>query len=195
MAREPMKTTKKQIVAYWVNKGIDECELNFDWSEADGVCWNCGHLTKHAQRCHIIPDMLGGEDTPSNYVLLCEECHEEAPNINNSEAMWDWIKHNKNDFGMYNTYKAFKAFKAFKKRNGFDFFEKAIYITNFAELFVNGFKNIGLHGAKLTISTYIYMFEDIIKKGIYSDIPQNIGFFEISDLVEKSNLVKKEVPQ
>lgn len=179
MARKPMKTTKKQIVAYWISKGIDECELNFDWSEADGVCWNCGHLTKNTQRCHIIPDMLGGEDIPSNYVLLCEECHEEAPNINNSEDMWDWIKHNRTPFGLYDTYKFSKACKAFKERNGFEFSEKAIYITNFVELFVNGYKNIGLHGTKLTVSTYLYMLEDIIKKGVYSDTPQIFDFSAI----------------
>ena len=44
------------------------------------------------QRCHIIPDSLGGKDEPSNIVLLCGRCHEDGPNVSDPEIMWDWIK-------------------------------------------------------------------------------------------------------
>lgn len=40
----------------------------------------------------IIPYSLGGEDTPSNMVLLCHRCHLENPNVADSEIMWDWIR-------------------------------------------------------------------------------------------------------
>ena len=88
--RNPIKTTKKEAAQYWSRK-IDECELSVDWSEAVTHCWRCG-CKKNLQRCHIIPDTLGGKDEPSNIVLLCSRCHSEGPNVNDPEIMWDWIK-------------------------------------------------------------------------------------------------------
>jgi len=70
---------------------IDECVLSVDWSEADSHCWRCG-CEKNLERCHIIPDSLGGLDSPNNLVLLCKRCHAENPNVSDPEIMWDWIK-------------------------------------------------------------------------------------------------------
>ena len=44
------------------------------------------------QKCHIIPDSLGGLDDPSNLVLLCNRCHREAPNVKDEEIIWKWLK-------------------------------------------------------------------------------------------------------
>ena len=88
--RKPIKTTKRNIIDYWIQY-IDECGMNFDWAEADTICWRCG-CERKLQRCHIIPDSLGGKDEPSNFVLLCAECHQEAPNVEDKQFMWDWIK-------------------------------------------------------------------------------------------------------
>lgn len=90
MKRKNVTTPIKDIVEYWEGK-IDECDLNVDWSEANERCWRCGYKRK-LQRCHIIPDTLGGEDAPYNLVLLCDQCHKEAPNVQDSKFMWDWIK-------------------------------------------------------------------------------------------------------
>lgn len=62
-----------------------------DWSEAGSRCWRCGY-EKDLERCHIIPDSLGGKDEPSNLVLLCKRCHAEGPNVTDPEIMWDWIR-------------------------------------------------------------------------------------------------------
>jgi len=67
--RISIKTKKRDIVDYW-SKIKDECLLSVDWSEAETRCWRCGYQ-KRLQRCHIIPNSLGGKDTPSNLVLLC----------------------------------------------------------------------------------------------------------------------------
>lgn len=113
-----LKTTIAEITAYWIkNKPFDETELNFDWADAEYVCWNCGRISQKRldgkgsrkddiklQRCHIVPDSLGGGDVPSNYVLLCKKCHIEAPNVKNKYAMWEWIHSNKLRMGMYNSY-------------------------------------------------------------------------------------------
>ena len=88
--RKPIRTTVAQAVDYWSNR-IDECALSVDWSEANTHCWRCG-CERNLQRCHIIPDSLGGKDEPANIVLLCKRCHAEGPNVTDPEVMWDWIR-------------------------------------------------------------------------------------------------------
>lgn len=84
-----IKTTKKQIVDYWADH-VSEAGLSIDFSEADKRCWRCG-CQRTLERCHIVPDSLGGEDTPSNFVLLCKRCHLDNPNVADPQIMWDWL--------------------------------------------------------------------------------------------------------
>lgn len=88
--RNNIKTTIQQAIEYW-SKRVNESDLSVDWAEADTHCWRCG-CEKNLERCHIVPDSLGGEDDPSNIVLLCKRCHIDGPNVKDSEVMWDWIK-------------------------------------------------------------------------------------------------------
>lgn len=88
--RVPVKTTIHQAAQYW-RQYIDESDLSVDWSEAESHCWRCG-CKRHLQRCHIVPDALGGKDEPANIVLLCKRCHAEGPNVTDPAIMWDWIK-------------------------------------------------------------------------------------------------------
>jgi len=83
-------TTKKQIVE-WAMANICELEYGVDASEMDTHCWRCGY-ERYTERCHVIPDALDGEDTPSNYRLLCPDCHLEAPNVNDPDEMDNWIR-------------------------------------------------------------------------------------------------------
>jgi len=108
--RESIKTTIQEAIDYWV-KFVDECDLSVDWSEADTHCWRCG-CEKHLQRCHIIPDSLGGKDCPENIVLLCERCHAEGPNVTDPEVMWDWIKAYKVPF--YETFWSIRGMKEYE---------------------------------------------------------------------------------
>ena len=87
--REAIKTTSKQIVDYWIEHLSDHM-IGVEWEDAMEYCWRCA-CKRRLQRCHIIPDSLGGKDEPSNMVLLCEECHSEGPNVDDPEVMWDWI--------------------------------------------------------------------------------------------------------
>lgn len=105
-----IKTNVKEIVKYWANR-INESDLSIDWSEAESRCWRCG-CKRNLQRCHIIPDSLGGEDQPSNLVLLCKRCHEDGPNVENSEIMWDWIKAYK--VAYYDTFWDYMGLKEYK---------------------------------------------------------------------------------
>ncbi len=90
MEREIIKTSKKEIVDYWFSK-VDESGLSVDAAEAHERCWRCG-CERSLERCHIIPASLGGEDKPSNLVLLCRRCHLENPNVLDPEIMWDWLR-------------------------------------------------------------------------------------------------------
>jgi len=88
--RKPIKTTIKEAIDYW-HEHMAWCDFNnVDWLEASTHCWRCG-CEKNLERCHIVPDALGGKDEPSNIVLLCKRCHAEGPNVADSEIMWDWI--------------------------------------------------------------------------------------------------------
>lgn len=95
-----MKTTKKQIVE-WGITNINECGYGVDASEMSSRCWRCGY-ERETERCHVIPKSLGGPDIPSNYRLLCHDCHHEAPNVNDPNAMDDWIRETCAPF--YDTY-------------------------------------------------------------------------------------------
>lgn len=109
--RKRIKTKKQEIIDYWINIEY-ESGLNFDWSEADTVCWRCG-CERKLQRCHVIPDSLGGKDEPSNFVLLCSECHAEAPNVESTTFMWEWIKSFYNPF--YNTFWQNRAMQEYER--------------------------------------------------------------------------------
>lgn len=85
-----MDTTHLEIVDYW-SEHQDECDLSVYWAEAEKLCWRCAHQ-RNLQRCHIIPRSLGGDESPSNLVLLCAQCHSEAPNVADPDFMWVWIR-------------------------------------------------------------------------------------------------------
>lgn len=90
MARERIRTTIPEIVDYWA-KHTGECGLSVDFAEAHERCWRCG-CQRSLERCHIVPASLGGEDTPSNFVILCKRCHLDNPNVADPEVMWDWLR-------------------------------------------------------------------------------------------------------
>ena len=69
MNRRNIKTTKKEIIDYWFCR-IDESDLSVDYTEAHERCWRCG-CEGTLERCHIVPDSLGGNDEAANLVLLC----------------------------------------------------------------------------------------------------------------------------
>lgn len=90
MARKTIKAKNQEIADYWFAR-VDESDLSVDASEAHERCWRCG-CKRGLQRCHIIPDSLGGSAEPSNLVLLCSRCHLDNPNVVDPEIMWDWIR-------------------------------------------------------------------------------------------------------
>lgn len=95
-----MEATHSEIVHYW-SQHQDESGLSVDWAEAGRLCWRCAE-TRLLQRCHIVPRALGGLDEPGNLVLLCAQCHAEAPNVADPDFMWTWLRAHATPF--YGTY-------------------------------------------------------------------------------------------
>ena len=95
-----MEITHRQVVEYWEIRE-SECGLSVDWAEAEKLCWRCASA-RILQRCHITPRALGGSDGPSNLVLLCAQCHAEAPNVEDPTFMWTWLRAHAAPF--YGTY-------------------------------------------------------------------------------------------
>lgn len=99
------KTKNLDIIKYWQEDALDdkgfllygngdECGMALDVSELDtGRCWRCA-TTKNVQRCHIVGESQGGLDEPSNLILLCKDCHDDAPMTKNAtaESIFNWIK-------------------------------------------------------------------------------------------------------
>jgi HNH endonuclease len=105
-----MLTTHREIVDYWTEHQ-DECGLSVDWVEAEKLCWRCA-CKRLLQRCHIVPRALGGDEIPSNLVLLCAQCHAEAPNVADPDFMWLWLRAHAVPF--YGTYWQERGFKEYE---------------------------------------------------------------------------------
>lgn len=48
-------------------------------------------LKSRLNRCHIVPNALGGTDSPDNLFLMCEECHALSPDTVNRAAFFRWV--------------------------------------------------------------------------------------------------------
>jgi hypothetical protein len=113
-----VKTKPNEIVEYW---SIHESEegLSVDWADAIDRCWRCAEQastsegSRPLELCHIVPDALGGEDEPRNFVILCWRCHLEAPNVGDPSYMWTWLRAHAQP--LYQSYWAVRAIEEFQK--------------------------------------------------------------------------------
>ena len=104
-----IRTTKAAIAQYWLESknGTDHLPDNAALLDpGEPTCFACGWpATKpdvsprlwsvwnraRLDRCHLVPRALGGDDAPSNLVLLCSDCHREAPDVADPRYMLRWI--------------------------------------------------------------------------------------------------------
>lgn len=85
-----VRVQNEDIVDHWKDSSWF-LSLNIPPEHATSCCWRCGSK-QDIQRCHIVPDALGGGPEESNLVLLCTRCHADGPNLQDGEIMLDWIK-------------------------------------------------------------------------------------------------------
>lgn len=146
-----------ECIKYW-GKRVYEGDLGVDFSEADKRCWRCGY-ERTLQKCHIVPKSLGGSDAPSNIIPLCAQCHDEAPDVNDPDEIFLWIKKNHHPF--YDTYWLQRGID----ESGVEFSSKKNDPEKFSELVRKGFNDIGVHfnqkigGAYVKPSTYAWIFK------------------------------------
>ena len=140
-----MDATHVAIVGYW-SRYQDECGLSVDWAEAGERCWRCAHRRK-LQRCHIVPRALGGSAQPSNLVLLCAQCHAEAPNVADASFMWVWLRAHAVSF--YDTYWQERGWREYEFIYGKKPFEGAnnaeSLLPRFRTCLAKRMKHVGMH--------------------------------------------------
>lgn len=96
-SRKSQVTDFSVIVDYWKHD-YRFMKLCLPIDHAVNSCWRCGSK-QELQRCHIIPDALGGPSEAANYVILCRRCHAEGPNVKDEDIMFDWIGAYRASFG------------------------------------------------------------------------------------------------
>jgi hypothetical protein len=108
--RKKVKQWIKDAIAYWEPR-VYEGDIGCDWDEADVRCWRCGYL-RSCQKCHIVPQSLGGSDESRNLIPLCADCHDEMPNTDDAAEVWKWIAEDHGE--LHDTYWTNRAIKLAK---------------------------------------------------------------------------------
>jgi hypothetical protein len=159
-------SSERTIVNYWKNDAltnpkISEKYLNFEWSDAEKVCWNCGE-EKMLHICPIIPYSLKGTDTPNNQVLLCTECKSESPHVADYDYIWEWIKSNKK-IDDSKSYEFNFALKEFQKKYNISFYERTKDIPRIEIVLRNEFIKIRPRSTRTSVSSCLFVLEQISK--------------------------------
>ena len=158
-----MDTTHQEIIEYWT-RHQDECNLSVDWAEAYKLCWRCAH-ERNLQRCHIIPRSLDGEESPSNLVLLCSQCHAEAPNVADPEYMWVWLRaHAVPYYGTYWQQRGLREYEHIFGEKPFDGLTQTSELMNEASQIIEElFSKTSTHWGqgKINPSTWAWVFRQI----------------------------------
>lgn len=78
---------------------VDDPITQSEISRLTKTCWACGAEKKTVMvRAHVEAKSAGGEDTPSNYFLLCDVCHVEQPDGLSREIQEEWLIESENWF-------------------------------------------------------------------------------------------------
>ncbi len=105
-------TTRFDIAQYWASDaGATRWPRNSVLVDiGEPSCMACGYYAREwdkpktakdrwnksaLERAHIIAASSNGPDVPSNYVLLCESCHQGAPMTSSDAIMFGWCERRK----------------------------------------------------------------------------------------------------
>lgn len=184
------------ILNYWIDRGItargDVSEtrgMPVVISPWEPQCWCCGErvflgelpkcdsdekLWDHPKarsklnRCHIVPKSLGGPDSPENLFLMCEACHEAAPDTKNREGFLRWVYRKRQvSYGGVNTDDFLREWQAEVESRGYawlDFLKKLHDVCgdNVGWTVQNAIKAAGFHGTKIaTASVVVGMVDEM----------------------------------
>jgi 5-methylcytosine-specific restriction endonuclease McrA len=111
-----IRTPKAKIAEYWLGtrEGRDRLPQNAALVDlGEPHCFACGWPATdpneppriwsvwnkaRLERSHLVPRMLGGADSPGNLVLLCPDCHRDAPDVGDPTYMLAWITRRESRF-------------------------------------------------------------------------------------------------
>ncbi|WP_045309411.1 HNH endonuclease [Lentzea aerocolonigenes] len=136
------------------------------WGEAPERCWRCGYKSG-LEQCHIVPASLGGGDSADNLVLLCGRCHNEAPNHQDPQYLWRWLRATRTEStDTYWTIRGWEEFEVMFGRKPLSCFTDAGDLTTECrELAADEFaKTVDRFGEGLNPSTIACMIAEVEKK-------------------------------
>lgn len=203
MQRRPIPPTAWEIYSAWKSlnfQGIEESEL--EYFEDTPVCFACGHEfripslyktstndkkwnnARATQRAHIIPFSLGGNNSPLNYLILCEKCHLESPDIKDREIMLHWCNHHdiwmtdtlremfvycKNSLNAPKTEEEVKwvkeIFESYRKKDELGIYFKEWMMSNISSHFGEGVKTSSFIEGVLKFAKDTYWQRKILLRG------------------------------
>lgn len=142
--------------------------LNEDCSKI----YNLPQVKSYLQRCHIIPNCLGGSSAPSNLFLLCPSCHRDSPDTINPQMFFKYIYEERKNGGRIN--RIIKADKELRKDLGC-----ALYFMDTKNIKID--KNIiGMHSSSFAHKTLEY--SEIVKDIEYYKVISNMFLKDIINL-------------
>jgi hypothetical protein len=176
------------IVKYWTSQeGRDRLEkyreqfgleLEFDQMLTRDnyyFCFGCYEYEKSwrsFERAHIIPAMLNGSNDPSNFVMLCKECHHKNPNTPHDEVYFKWL--DKVEFCTARDHrrllKAFRDFKVNPQTISKIYLEKGE--DYFIDMAWKAAEECGLHGGSLNYSSFAGALSVRIRQWEKADKPK-----------------------
>lgn len=76
--RRVSKANRRRTASVWVEDYPDNWDdlRRETYSRFNYTCANCGETERPLHAHHVVPLSLGGSNSPSNLIALCEDCHE-----------------------------------------------------------------------------------------------------------------------
>ena len=166
----------RKIIEHWETK-VYEGDMGCDWSDALNHCWRCGRQTSSLEMCHIIAKQFGRSDKVDNFVLLCKPCHLKAPDFNQKDKMWDWIKRTSEI--NHATFLDKELIREYKYLFGDDITTQfqAVGVLQIDpktdkklnKIIKKHYEKVGVHGFEISLSTHCYAVKDILDEVITSN--------------------------
>jgi len=166
VGKRPTPPSHKKIIDYYMK--TENYENFLGWEVFDNIaecslgeifCWSCGvncSKINRLERAHIIPHSLGGGNEPSNYMLLCSDCHIESPDTEIPDIFFNWLDKKKSNTSV----------KISTLLDIVDQYDMSVFNESLNEIIMEDMKNIRktTHGAIASDSTIFLSLDYALSK-------------------------------
>lgn len=143
------------FACHYFAKTWDKC-INVASAASIAAGWNKTSL----ERAHIIAKQHGGSLEPSNFVLLCSDCHAAAPVISRPEPMFEWMLKRESYNQRRDREMMEELDQCFGGRDQWvQKLKPLLQDPAFRQAMIDD-KSIGFHLSKITFSTMAYALRD-----------------------------------